>query len=89
MQQVSIKALRLGKTLTEDRIRVAAHKAAIPKHMKHHTLRHSFAARVVEDGYDISTVQELLGHKDVRITMIHTHLLNKGGHGVRSPVARL
>jgi len=63
VQQVSTKALHPGKTLTEDQIRVAAQKAAIPKHMKHHTLRHSFAAHALEGRYNIRTSRERLMQK--------------------------
>lgn len=67
-------------------VREAAGKAGLTKHVTPHTFRHSFATHLLEDGYDIRTVQELLGHADVKTTMIYTHVLNKGGKGVRSPL---
>ncbi len=70
-------------------IKQAAGDAGLTKNVTPHTLRHSFATHLLQAGYDIRTVQELLGHKDVQTTMIYTHVLNKGGMGVTSPLDRL
>lgn len=76
----------IHETSLQRAVREAVFKARVVKRVGCHTFRHCFATHLLEAGYDIRTIQELLGHKDVSTTMIYTHVLNKGGSGVKSPM---
>jgi len=75
----------IDESLVQRAVSAAVRQAGLTKRVTSHTFRHSFATHLLADGYDIRTVQELLGYNDVRTTMIYTHVLNRGGRGVRSP----
>lgn len=81
--------MHLHPSAVQRAVRKAVRRAGLTKPASCHTFRHSFATHLLEDQYDIRTVQELLGHRDLKTTMIYTHVLNRGAYGVRSPADRL
>ena len=86
MGVIFIRRHHLHESSLQKHIKNAAEQAMIEKNIKYHVLRHSFASHLLESGYDISTIQELLGHSDVSTTMIYTHVMNSPGVTVRSPI---
>ena len=82
----AVRRHHLHERAIQRAFKAAVRKAGVTKPASCHTLRHSFATHLLGRGYDIRTIQELLGHKSVKTTMIYTHVLNRGGQGVRSPL---
>lgn len=85
----AIVRFHLHESGLQKAVKQAVRSAGLQKRVSCHTFRHSFATHLLQNGYDIRTVQELLGHKDVKTTMIYTHVLNRGGYGVQSPLDKV
>lgn len=83
------KRYHIYETSLQRAVKAAMQAGGIQKHASCHTFRHSFATHLLDDGYDIRTVQDLMGHKDVKTTQIYTHVLKRGGNAVRSPIQSL
>lgn len=81
-----VRRHHIHQSVVQRAVTLSARETGMPRRVSCHTFRHSFATHLLEAGYDIRTVQELLGHRDLSTTMIYTHVLNKGGLGVRSPL---
>jgi integron integrase len=89
LENGALRRFHMSPRTVQKAVKRAVRSAGIPKHATCHTLRHSFATHLLASGYDIRTLQELLGHRSVTTTMIYTHVLNRGGRGVQSPADAL
>ena len=85
----AVRRHHIHESVLQRAVKKAVRLSGIPKHIKCHTMRHCFATHLLEDGVDIRTVQELMGHKDIKTTMIYTHVMQKPGMDIKSPLDNL